>query len=86
MNFTFVNRLIPKSKLTLKPTPKLPTPKICKNCKFSIYKNPDTLCAFQKFKYNDEYNDDTFEYYLPAISCRLDEKICGISAKNYELK
>ena len=85
MNFTFVNRLIPKS--IPRPTPKLPTPKFCKNCKFSIYKNSDTLCTFQKFKYEDiQNNDDTFEYYLPAISCRLDEKICGISAKNYELK
>ena len=80
MNFTLVNRLIPR------PTPKS-TPKFCKNCKFSIYKNSDTLCTFQKFKYEDiQNNDDTFEYYLPAISCRLDEKICGISAKNYELK
>jgi len=62
-------------------TPKLKTPKLCKDCKFF---NKNKLCTFQKFIYTDEYMDDTFEYYLSATACRRNEMICGFDAKNFK--
>ena len=70
MSLLFSNHAIKLKKLPIK---------LCKDCKF--IKN--NLCIFQKFKYNNEENDDNFEYYLSAKSCRKNEMYCGIDAKNF---
>ena len=65
----------------------------CRNCTYFISTGSQDYCGKQKFLFNNNTLNDTFdkavndssiEYLLPTEICRLNHNLCGPEANNFK--
>ena len=55
----------------------------CKNCKHSFMESGEPVCSLFKFG-TVKMNETSYNYYMYAVQCRSNEKLCGKDGFYYE--